>query len=188
MRGSELKDSVTAVFTHRIYPGKEVEYEQWVKGISQAAATFEGYAGISVLRPSKGDRAEYVSILRFDHYHNLKIWMESDIRQEWLANAKALTQADLHTQTLTGLEAWFTLPGQPVRSPPPRYKMAILTWISVYGLLMLLGFTLAPLLATLPSFIRTLIISAIMVILITYVVMPRLTRLSAKWLFKPDRE
>ena len=179
----ELDDSATAVFTHHIRAGKEAEYEQWVKGISQAAANFEGYAGISILRPSGANSSEYVSILRFDHYHYLKAWMESSVRREWLVKVEALSHAEVHTQTLTGLEAWFTLPGHPMKAPPPRYKMAILTGMSVYGLLMVSGFTLAPLLSALPAFIKTFIITVIIVVLITYVIMPRLTKLFAKWLY-----
>ena len=179
----EPEDSVTAVFTHYIRTGKEAEYEQWVKGISQAAASFEGYAGISILRPSRANGSEYVSILKFNHYRNLKAWMESTIRQEWLAKVETLSHDKVHAQTLTGLEAWFTLPNRPMNAPPPRYKMAILTGMSVYGLLMLLGFTLAPLLSALPAFIKTFIITVIIVVLITYVIMPRLTKLFAKWLY-----
>ncbi|MGC1306993.1 MAG: antibiotic biosynthesis monooxygenase [Phormidesmis sp.] len=185
MQNVQADESVTVVFTHVVKPGCEADYEQWAKGISKAAAGFEGYAGISVLRPNPKERAEHVSILRFNHYDHLEAWMNSDVRQQWLEQASTLTtHSTPHTQMLTGLETWFVLPGQPMKPPPPRYKIAILTWVSVYGLLMLLGFTLAPLLSALPAFVRTLIISVIMVVLITYAVMPQLTKLTAKWLYK----
>lgn len=186
MQNIQADESVTVVFTHVVKPGRESDYEQWVKGISKAAAGFEGYAGISVLRPNPRERAEHVSILRFNHYDHLEAWMNSEVRRRWLEKAVALTTRSApHTQMLTGLETWFVLPGQPMKQPPPRYKMAILTWVSVYGLLMLLGFTLAPLLSALPAFVRTLIITIIVVWLITYAVMPQLTKLTAKWLYKP---
>jgi uncharacterized protein len=88
---------------------------------------------------------------------------------------------------LTGLEAWFTLPSQSPIKPPPRYKMAILSWVAVYALLSLLGFSFAPLLAALPAFIRTFIISVIMVLLMTYFVMPWMTRLTKTWLYPKRR-
>jgi uncharacterized protein len=59
-----------------------VAYEQWVQGISQVARQFDGHLGLSILRPSPGVRREYVSILKFDRYDNLKAWMESAARQE----------------------------------------------------------------------------------------------------------
>jgi antibiotic biosynthesis monooxygenase (ABM) superfamily enzyme len=36
------------------------------------------------------------------------------------------------TEFLTGLESWFTLPTQPGAPPPPPYKMAILTWVTIF--------------------------------------------------------
>ena len=33
---------------------------------------------------------------------------------------------------LTGLEGWFTLPAQPGAPAPRRYKMAILTWVTIF--------------------------------------------------------
>jgi uncharacterized protein len=85
------------------------------------------------------------------------------------------------------MEAWFTLPSQPPIKPPPRYKIAILSWVAVYALLSLLGFSLAPLLAALPAFVRTFIISVIMVLLMTYLVMPWMTQWTKAWLY-PKRK
>ncbi|MBW4550825.1 MAG: antibiotic biosynthesis monooxygenase [Aphanocapsa sp. GSE-SYN-MK-11-07L] len=183
---SEQPEPVTVIFTHFVKQGCEAAYEQWVQGISQAARQFDGHLGLSILRPSPGVRREYVSILKFDSYDNLKAWMESAARQEWLEKAAPLVE-DLKVEMLTGMEAWFTLPSQPPIKPPPRYKMAILSWVAVYALLSLLGFSLAPLLAALPAFVRTFIISVIMVLLMTYLVMPWMTQWTKAWLY-PKRK
>jgi antibiotic biosynthesis monooxygenase (ABM) superfamily enzyme len=156
----EHPEPVTVIFTHFVKLGCEVAYEQWVQGISQAARQFDGHLGISILRPSPGVRHEYVSILKFDRYDNLKAWVESSARQEWIGKAASLVD-DLKVEMITGMEAWFTLPSQSPIKPPPRYKMAILSWVAVYALLSLLGFSLAPLLAALPAFIRTFIIQSL---------------------------
>lgn len=179
-------EPVTVIFTHFVKPGREIAYEQWIQDISQVAHQFDGHLGISILRPSPGVQREYVSILKFDRYDNLKVWMESTARQDFLDRVQPLVD-DLKVEMLTGMEAWFTLPNQPMIKPPPRYKMAILTWIAVYTLLSILGFSLAPLLAALPAFIRTFIISIIMVVLMTYLVMPWMTRLTKAWLYPKRR-
>ena len=57
-----------------------------------------------------------------------------------------------------------------------RARGALLTWIAIWPLitgLLLIG---DPLLATLPLPIRTLVLTAILVPLMSFVVMPRLTR------------
>ena len=41
----------------------------------------------------------------------------------------------MRTSFVTGLETWFTLPGRPGAAPPPPYKMALLTWITIFPLI-----------------------------------------------------
>ena len=84
---------------------------------------------------------------------------------------------------LTGLERWFTLPALPNIPPPPRYKMAAITLLVVYPLSLGLGAGMGPWLAPLPAPLRGLPISAVMIALMTWVVMPRATRLFKAWLY-----
>jgi antibiotic biosynthesis monooxygenase (ABM) superfamily enzyme len=43
----------------------------------------------------------------------------------------------MRSSFVTGLETWFTLPGAPGAVPPPPYKMALLTWITIFPLMCL---------------------------------------------------
>ncbi|PMB51733.1 antibiotic biosynthesis monooxygenase [Fischerella thermalis CCMEE 5201] len=174
--------SVTVVISQIVKPGCEDVYETWLKDITGVSRTYPGHLGTNVIRPQPGVRSEYVIIFRFDSYENLKRWMESRDRKYWLSQAQHLVQSDPHVQQLSGLEAWFSLPGKPLKTPP-RYKTALLTWAVVYILINLLNRLLAPVLGKLPPLIISLIISAIMVILLTYVVMPRVTSLFSSWLY-----
>ena len=65
--------------------------------------------------------------------------------------------------------------------------MAIVTWLAVFPLITVILVLFGPLLGLLPMLLRTLVLTAVMVSLMTYVVMPRLTRLFSFWLY-PDRE
>lgn len=178
---------VTAVISHLVKPERRDDYERWLHGIASAAQQFEGHMGVSIIRPDDPTYPEYVSILRFDHYINLRQWLESEVRKNWLNWAKPLIQKDETVQTLTGLEAWFTLPDRPLKRPPKRYKMAILTTLAVYTLSNLLGHVLTPLLSGIPAWLRSLLIIALVVVLLTYVVMPQLTRLFYPWLYPAKR-
>ena len=112
---------VTAVISHLVKPGCEREYEKWLQGISAAAEQFEGHCGVSIIRPQDHTYPEYVIILKFDRYANLKNWLESDIRQHWIERSERLVQKPQNLQTLTGLEAWFTLPGNGKSAATPPY-------------------------------------------------------------------
>ena len=174
---------VTAVISHYIRPGRESGYEAWLQGISRVARQFEGHEGVTILRPQAGSRKEYVIILRFDKYQNLCQWMRSSERQEWIERAKPLTEKPEDVKILTGLEALVSLPNT-ASLPPPKYKTALVTWIGVFVCASTLGYFLAPYLASLPYLLRQAIMTGLVVILLAYVVMPRLTRLFHGWLHK----
>lgn len=174
---------VTAIISHLVRTGREQGYEEWLHGIAMAAYRFQGHLGVSVIRPGDHAHPEYVAIVKFNHYDNLKAWLESSVRQEWLARLQPLIEKPETIQTLTGLETWFTLPNKPMKVPPPRYKMAIMTWLGVFCTISLLNRLLVPLLAGLPALLSSLLITGLTVALLTYVIMPRLTQLFRKWLY-----
>lgn len=176
---------VTAVASRRVKSGREQEFEEWVSGILGAAAEFNGYLGSNVVRPSEPDDDEFQIVFKFDHASNLKRWEKSDERHAWLGKVQPLVHEE-NVRVLTGLETWFTLPSRPGETPPPRYKMAVVTWIAVFPLATAIFALTQPLLGGLPTVIRTLVFTLVMVTTMTYVVMPRMTRLFSFWLYPND--
>lgn len=181
--GTDEDAQVTAIISHIIRPGREQGYEEWFRGIAADARTFKGHLGVSTIRPRDHVHPEYVVILKFDRYDNLKIWLESDTRREWIERLQPLIEKPELIQTLTGLETWFTLPKQPLKAPPPRYKMVLVTWFGVFVTLVVVSRLLSPLLSGLPILLNQLITTGLVVVLLTYVIMPRLTRLLQRWLY-----
>jgi uncharacterized protein len=175
---------VTAVASRRVKSGSEQEFEEWVSGILEAAAEFPGYLGSNIVRPSDPDDDEFQILFKFDHASNLKRWEGSDERHAWLRRVRPLVHEE-NVRVLTGLETWFTLPSRPGEPAPPRYKMAVVTWIAVFPLATAIFALTQPLLGGLPTVLRTLVFTLIMVSTMTYVVMPRMTRLFSFWLY-PD--
>jgi len=103
-------------------------------------------------------------------------------RAAWLARAEPHVAGPMRTQVLTGLESWFTLPAQP-GAPPPAYKMAVLTWAAIFPLITPMVVASAPLIGPLPLARRLAVTTLVTVSLMTWVVMPRLTRLLRRWLY-----
>ncbi len=177
----EVAGPVTFIVSRAVKPGREAEYEAWVKGISAAALRFEGHLGVNVIRPGDQAHHEYVTIFRFDTYEHMRVWEASTVRQEWLASVEPLVAGAAKVEVMTGLEYWFSTPDAP--APPARHRQALLTLLAIYPLSTGLSLLLQPALSPLPLLLRNFIISALLVMLMTYVVMPRLTRLFARWLF-----
>jgi antibiotic biosynthesis monooxygenase (ABM) superfamily enzyme len=185
---------VTVIVKRIAKKDKIKEFEEWLSGISKEVSKQEGSMGIDIIRPTNNNKSklEYVVIFRFNNYHNLAKWEKSPIRNEWLRKGRKLIEADPDVQKLTGLEFWFTpffkdesssmIPLQ----PPPRYKMVIVT-IPVISVLLL---TLVPQIhlltemLSIPFPLRLVISITITVLIMTYVIMPTLTKLLKSWLFK----
>jgi uncharacterized protein len=177
---------VTTTVTRRVKPGHEAAYEGFLAGISGAARAFPGYLGVEVFRPAPGRGGEYRIVYRFDSVAHLRAWLDSAEHAAWLARAEPHVAGPIQTQVLTGLEGWFTLPTQPGAPPPPPYKMALVTWAAIFPLITLVVVASAPLLSHLPLVVRLAVTTGITVPLMTWVVMPRVTRLLGRWLY-PDR-
>jgi hypothetical protein len=174
---------VTTVIARHARAGREDEYERWLEGIIAASSAFDGHQGITVLRPPPGGR-EYVLVMRWRDFESSRRWVDSDIRARWLARLEPLAE-EARVEQQSGLETWFTLrPGERGGPPaPPRHKMALVTFLAIYPLILALTYSVVPLLAPLPVPLRPLLVSAILVPLMTWVVMPRMTRLFWSWLF-----
>jgi antibiotic biosynthesis monooxygenase (ABM) superfamily enzyme len=74
-----------------------------------------------------------------------------------------------------------TTPKTP-NAAPPRYKLALLTWAGAYAVITLILGLLGPTMASWPLPVRTLLISVLMVVALTWVVVPTLVRLFRGWL------
>ncbi len=172
---------VTVVLTRRVKPGREAEFEAWLEGITHAAMQFEGHLGVEIVRPTDHRHPEYGLIFRFASYEQLRKWETSEVRREWLARAHEMAEGEPQLKIVTGLEYWFTPAGGP--HPPPPWKQALVTWLAIYPLASLIIFALQPVTAGWPFLLRTLATTVLLVVAMTYLVMPHMTRLFSRWLF-----
>lgn len=183
---AESNGPVTVIVNGKARNGKIDEFEEWMEGIIHESMKFEGHMGVNVIRPiAPLSNPEYVIIFRFNTYENLTKWQNSEIRKEWLDKSADVTEGELVVQKQTGLEFWFTPPNNTGQNViPPRYKMAIVTGGIVFVLLSSLVPLIREATAMLPQLLSILVAVAIMVPLMTYVIMPSVTKLLRPWLSK----
>jgi uncharacterized protein len=186
-RSPEQGDSpVTTTVVRRVKPGHEPLYEQFLEGIIATASGFPGHLGVEVFRPQSATTGEYRIVYRFDNTKHLHQWLDSDEHAAWLKRAEPHAIGPMRTSFVTGLETWFTLPGRQGMPPPPPYKMALVTWIAIFPLITAIAVVTGPLLQGVPLVPRLAITTAATVPLMTWVVMPRVTRLLRAWLYPAD--
>lgn len=182
MAGPEREGGpLTVVVTWRVRRGYEGEFEAWRREIAAAALEFPGHMGINVIRPG-ATAGEYVVIFRFDTYEHLRAWQESEIRRELLKKAKPFRESEPSYRLESGLEYWFAPSGVP--ASPPRWKMALVTVVSVWPASLLVPWLLHPFVADLALPLRALLTAMGIVILLTWAIMPLLVRILRPWLHR----
>jgi antibiotic biosynthesis monooxygenase (ABM) superfamily enzyme len=176
----EHDDAVTVVVVRTVRVGREAECEAWMHGVAAVALKFQGHLGITIFRPRPGSR-DFTFVFRFDTTPNLETWERSAERADWVQRAEAFTER-VHIHKHTGLEAWFPSPDGSV-AVPPRWKMVVVTWGVAFPLLQILSMTVGKVIADLPTLPRGAIFGLAMVLCMTYVAMPFVTKALRGWLY-----
>ena len=172
---------VTIIVKRRPKPDRIEDFEEVMSATTKDAMSFKGHLGVNIIKPTKvGDC--YRIVFKFDSMRNYLAWEGSETREKWLERYAEVTLGDQEMEILSGLETWFTLPGEEALVPPPKYKMMCIVWLSIFPLSLLLNYSLKPVISELHISAQLAIISLILVILMTYVVMPFMAKLFHRWL------
>ena len=181
----ECTRPLTVFARHNIIPGREKDFEQWVKEMASLQHGLPGYLSSELIRPT-GNSQEYVSIFRYDNYAHLEEWMNTSKRAEMVERANAFSTKPIQL-SYHSLEYWFVSePSQKAQLPPPRWKMMIVTFLTIWAQLQFVP-DLVGLWKELPFKVAEALTTLIIVILTTYLWFPILTRVLAFWLF-PDQD
>jgi uncharacterized protein len=177
---------ITVVRIHYVKEGCEPQFEQEINNHMNEFRASPGNLGISIFRPGKQHDGVYRIVYKFASREELDRWHASPAYLAWQKTEKELTIAPPRTEVLTGLETWFTLPGQHVIRPPTKARMAVVTWIAVLPVSIIISLVTDPFLNTQPFLVQKVVFVSLLVSLLTWVVMPLATRLFARWLFAPE--
>lgn len=182
--------AVTVLVTRRVRPGHELAFEQASSDMTAAASTFPGYLGGQLVRPdvqgSGEDSALYHVVFAFDTAEHLQGWQQSPTRSLGLAAIAPHIEGQTLRQ-VSGLGHWFAEPLGPKQTPPPRWKVAAVTWLGICPTVYLLFLLLGPLLAPWPLLPRVMLLTSLVVIVMTWLVAPQLTKLLKPWLYPAER-
>ena len=179
-------EPLTVVVSRRVRKGQQETFEHLSNEMTRRASRFPGYLGATMFRPASPEDPEYRIVFRFQNRQTLTAWEESEERAELLGQIESLLIQPSEREVTSGIVTWFTLPGQNPVTPPSRWKMTIVSWLALYPAVTLVFILFGDLLARIPLLLRTMLVTVVVMILMTYVLMPRMTRWFAFWLF-PDR-
>jgi uncharacterized protein len=181
---------VTTIVRLKPKPGLIKETLHWFHAISEKASHFKGHLGAEIFEEiNDHTHPEFAIIIQFDTYENSMLWEESKERKEQIALSEILFDEVKPKIQLTGLEYWFEAKDDKSHIAPKKWKMAVITVVVIFTF----SNTLIPLLRDLfkplkwHPLLNSLLSVIIMVILMTYLVMPFITRVLSGWLFKPKK-
>jgi antibiotic biosynthesis monooxygenase (ABM) superfamily enzyme len=173
-----MSDPIHLAITRRVRPGCEAAFQQELREFLQASFAHGGVQGASMLTPPPGsDSREYGILRTFANEQERDAFYASPMFKAWEERARELTEGEPIYRPLHGLEAWFRAP-----QPPARWRMAVATYLGVFPLVTILNLTLGPLLRAWPFVLASAVFNACVVICLTWLVMPLVTRLLHAWL------
>jgi hypothetical protein len=172
---------VTRIARRRAKPGCEADYERLIREMFVSMRQSRGFLGADLLPPEEigGD---YQVVTRFASEADLQAWDASPARRAHHAQLREVADSEPEYRSLSGLEAWFAPAVVPASMHPPRARMAVVTWLGIFPTVSLFLWLVAPLLAPLPFLLRTAVLTALIVVTMTWLVMPRLSKLLRGWL------
>ncbi|MGO4597979.1 antibiotic biosynthesis monooxygenase [Terrabacter sp. 2RAF25] len=177
---------LTVAITRRVAPEDELLMQAWVHAGTSMAERFEGFLGAGWVRSGVED---WHMLYRFASRAHLDAWERSPERIRWLRSAADLVE-HRRTEYRTGIEGWFDEPasrsveepGAPGPAAPPRWKQASVIWLAFFPTSLALTFLLMPFSADWSPVVRVLVTTLVATPWMTYVFLPFVTRLFARWL------
>jgi antibiotic biosynthesis monooxygenase (ABM) superfamily enzyme len=169
---------VTTVLKITYQEGCQDECLQWMQETAAIASLFEGFISKGIYVSTDTNR-EIVNIFIFKNLQSLQSWENSEQRIVQTKKGEPFIESINQKAQLAGLEFMF-----PAVAAPKRWKMVVMT-VSV---LFILINSIAPGLQQfftmlhLPMLVKSFLGVAVMVNIMTFLVLPFLSRVLGRWL------
>jgi len=179
-----MEENIHIAITRTVKPGFEEAFEQAIQDFFAKTTGLPGSLGAHLIRPVPGSEKNTYGILRsFKSKNDRDAFYQSGDFLEWEKSVQPMVEGDYSRDNLHGLEAFFADPT--IVYHPPKWKMAIVTWLGVWPTVFIVSGLLSPYLK-LPALASTAVVTFLVVVLLSWVVMPFLTKIMRPWL-KPKK-
>ena len=154
-----------------------------------AVSNFKGYLSTDIFPPALGVYNKWYIVVRFDNSANLTYWLDSDIRHELIRIGRKNFAPYEYKNWGTGLEGWFDKKRSGKPEPIlPAWKQTFAVLFGLYPTVMIenLLFSHFQLMESWTFANKMFVGNVISCCLLTWVVMPLVTKLLNFWL-NPQR-
>lgn len=178
---SNATDPVTAVASFAVLAGHEHAFAERYLELRRRLAGFDGYIRCELFDPVPGMQDETIIVFSFTSRRALDDWLESSTRREMLASIDPHLDGGRTVNIVAGFGGWFSGDaGQPVK----RWKQAALVLLALFPTALLVGELRGALLPDVTGALAVFIGNVAGVAVLSWLLMPFLTRRFAAWLHR----
>lgn len=178
---SKVDEPIHLAITLRVRKTHLADFELALRDFARRSLAEPGTRGVQCLYPPPGsDSTEYGIMRSFASAADRDAFYRTPLFKDWLARVEPMIEWESPRRQLNGLEAWFRNQTEPM---PPRWKMALLTWIAAWPVSMFVSAVVALTLGrNIPQVLQGALVAAGLVIALTWVAMPFLVKIAHPWL------
>ncbi|MES0810937.1 antibiotic biosynthesis monooxygenase [Roseibium sp. SCPC15] len=173
---------ITIAVTDHVPLAQKNRYEALVGELHRLFAAQEGFQSVDTVRHQRPDGVEYTVLLRWANQDTADNWRENAEISRKLSQIEEITGGATQYVEAAGLGLWFDHPDNAAPLLPPFWKRVTLSVLAVYPMLMLLLALSAPLIGNLPQPVQVLTVVIVLSALLTWPIMPWLSKLLQPWL------
>jgi antibiotic biosynthesis monooxygenase (ABM) superfamily enzyme len=175
-------DLVTIVVSHPVKAADEGEFLSWQARVTDAERRFPGFLGAELFRPVPGVQSDWTALYRYDSDEHVDAWLESAQRRDLLAEGARFRDFELR-RISSPFGSWFAPPGEGgEETGPSQWKTALSVLAGLYPTVVLLTLAISEIWGSAPLWAGLLVGNILSVSLLTWVVMPVVTRALRFWL------
>ncbi len=177
-------DQITVVVSHPVDPADEDEFLAWQQRVTDAERQFPGFRGAELFRPVPGVQDEWTALYQYDTDEHVSAWLESPERSRLLEEGRRFENFRLR-RIAAPFGSWFARPDEP-DGAEASWKTALSVLVGLYPTVVLLTLAISEIWPSAQLWIALLIGNICSVALLTWVVMPVVTRALRFWLAPED--
>lgn len=174
-------DPLTVVVSHPVRLEHEPEFLAWQERMNAAQRAQPGFRGSRLYHPVPGVQESWTTVFSFDTAEHLDGWLDSPERAALLAAGRHFQDFDLR-RLVTPFGSWFSFEDGGPDSAPPSWKTALSVLVGLYPTVVLLTLGIKAVWPDAPLWSSLLLGTVLSVSLLTWVVMPIVTRALGFWL------
>ncbi len=155
------------------------EFQRAYEHLVSALRRFDGFISCELFEPEPGVQDDAIVVFSFASRRQLDVWLDAPERVEALAGMRSLLDAGPTVNVVGGFAGWFTPASN---RPTPVWKQATLVLAALYPVALVIGALREAVAPDLPGPVSTFVGNAGGVIVLSWLVMPALTRRFRGWL------